>query len=891
MKSFCFLKLIFFTLIFFQKGTVAVTASDVDRFIQANCLDCHNGPAGEGHFDIAGLSRDQTKPDIFARWVMVYDRVAAGEMPPAESGKMDRAEIDAFLKSLKDSLTGADQARDTGVVRRLNRVEYQNTLRDLLQLPRLDVMTMIPEDAVSHGYSKVPDALELSHVQIRKYLEASANALDRCLTNAKVPPQPQSWRMSASKMSSSQQAISAIHAAPLLDGKLAPGLRYKINGNPIENLGNAYRSAVFSGESDGLALLDQSMGAHQKDGIQTDGFRVRDAGYYTVRFSTWGLRWNRGTIEPSRRDVIRKYRSFVEPIVEDAVERFRYTRTDKPQVQESEENTEFYGNAIATHVVRASVAGEVIGFFDAPSLRPTVHQFRIWLDPGQSVSFHPVSLPANGPTNWPSSEGIFDYEGPGVAIDWFEIEGPEVIAAVIAWPPQSHQALIGDRSIEQLRAEMSSSSDSVAVVRTLLQSFADRAFRRRVTLDEIEPYAKIVAAEQAAGTLPEVALLAGFRAILCAPDFLFLGLEGDTRIAARLSYFLWNGPPDQTLRDASTNGHLSDPKTMAAQIDRLLADPRSDRFVEHFLDQWLELRKIDFTTPDPELYPEFDPWLRDSMLAETRAWFRKLIDEDLSIEHVIASDSAILNQRLAELYQIPGVDGAEHREVRLPADSQRGGFLTQASILKVTADGTATSPVLRGVWIGEKILGIEARDPPQNVPTIDPDATGAKTVREQLALHQSDPSCAGCHRVIDPPGFALEAFDPIGGFRKIYRVNGRPQMKTIQGVKQIEPHVSVFTSDGRRKEIRVSGTVDASGHLPTAGSFADINEFRNLLRSDSQRLAENLVRQLAIYATGTGYRFSERPMIIQIASRTADRKHGIRSLIDALCVSDLFLQH
>jgi len=877
--------LIVFMLIGFLWVAGTVVASDVEPFIKANCLDCHTGPAGEGHFDMATLSRDLANPDAFARWVMVYDRVAAGEMPPPEhrSG-LNRNEIDSFLSRLASDLAHAEDKIDHGVVRRLNRVEYQNTLRDLLYLPRLDVMTMLPEDAEAHGYSKVPHALELSHVQVRKYLEAAKVALDQCLVAAKIPPKPQSWRMAASKLGSARQAISAIHAVPLLDGKPAPGLRHQINGNPIVNIGNAYRSAIFDGEAEGLILLDQRMGAHQQDGIQTDGFKVSDPGYYTVRFSTWGLRWNRGTIEPARREAIRHYRSFVEPIVEDPKERFKYTRADKPQVQESAENFEFYGNAIATHVVRASVAGEAIGFFDAPSLQPTQHEFRVWLDPGQRVSFHPVSLPANGPANWPSSDGVFDYEGPGVAIDWFEIEGPEIQA----WPPHSHRALIGDRSIEQLRAEMSSTVNEGVLVDTLLSDFASRAFRRTVPTAEIEPYARIVAQQQLLGTSPEAALLAGFRALLCSPDFLFLGLEGDTQIASRLSYFLWNGPPDQMLRDASAAGELADPQKMIAQIERLLGDHRSDRFIEHFLDQWLELRKIDVTTPDPELYPEFDPWLRDSMLAETRAWFRKLIDEDLSIDHVIDADSAILNQRLAELYRIAGVDGAELREVPLPSGSPRGGFLTQASILKVTADGTATSPVLRGVWIGEKILGIEPRDPPQNIPSVDPDATGAKTIREQLARHQADPACAGCHRVIDPPGFALEAFDPIGGFRDIYRVNGRPAIKMIDGVKQLEPHISVFTAEGRRKEIRVVGVVDASGQLPAGGTFSDINQFRQLLLSESQPIAENMVRQLAIYATGSGYRFSQRAMITEITDRAASDKHGIRSLIESLCVSDLF---
>lgn len=861
------------------------TASEIEPFIKKNCLECHNGSDGEGNFDITTLSSELTNADTYARWVMVHDRVASGEMPPPENGKLDRDEISSFVTSIASRLTRFEIEVDHGTVRRLNRVEYQNTLQDLLKLPRLDVMTMLPEDAVAYGYSKVPKALELSHVQVRKYLDAATIALEQCLVSAKTPPTVSVWREDVVNLGSARQAISANHAAPLLHGKLAPGLSHQVHGDPLKDAGNTYRSAVFGSEADGVALLDQKMGAHQQEGIQTDKFKVQDAGYYTVRFSTWGMRWNRGKIEPARRSTIRQYRSFVEPVVEDAKERFKFTRAEKPQVTESEENIDFYGDAIATHVLRASIGGNIIGFYDAPSLQPTVHEFRVWLAPGQSISFHPVSLPGVGPANWGSAEGVLDYEGPGIAMDWIEMQGPDVQS----WPPPSHQSLIGDRSIEQLRVEMNSRTGAT-LVRALLRDFADRAFRREVTPVDIEPYAKVVANEQAEGMPAEAALLAGFKAILCSPDFLFLGLEKKAQVASRLSYFLWNGPPDQALRDAAVAGELNHSAKMKAEIDRLLADGRSDRFIEHFLDQWLELRKINFTTPDPQLYPEFDPWLRDSMLVETRAWFRRLMDEDLSIDHLIDSDTAILNQRLAELYQIPGVNGAEFREVPLPPDSQRGGFLTQASILKVTADGTATSPVLRGIWIGEKILGIERRNPPQNVPSVDPDATGAKTIREQLAKHLADSSCAACHRVMDPPGFALEAFDPIGGLREFYRVNGRPSLKNIGGVKQKEPHVSVFTADGRRKEIRISGKVDSSGQLPSGGEFSNVNEFRKLLQKDSHRLAENLVRQLAIYATGSGYRFTQRPMITEITERVADRKHGVRSLIESLCTSDLFLQ-
>ena len=306
--------------------------------------------------------------------------------------------------------------------------------------------------------------------------------------------------------------------------------------------------------------------------------------------------------------------------------------------------------------------------------------------------------------------------------------------------------------------------------RSLLLDFATRAFRRPVAADEITPYAAVVQTQLARGANFEEAMRAGYKAILCSPDFLFIGLEsgvpqpnnvrlGDHALASRLAFFLWDSMPDATLLELAAKNQLSEPATLRAQVERMLADARSERFIEHFLDEWLELKKIDFTTPDPNLYPEFDPWLRDSMLAESRAYFRKLLTQNLGVSHVVAAETMLINQRLAELYGIRGVTGAELREVAIPAGSARGGFLTQASVLKVTANGTATSPVLRGVWVMERLLGIPRQPPPPNIPAVEPDATGAVTIRQMIEKHRADTACASCHAKMDPPGMALESFD------------------------------------------------------------------------------------------------------------------------------------
>ena len=219
----------------------------------------------------------------------------------------------------------------------------------------------------------------------------------------------------------------------------------------------------------------------------------------------------------------------------------------------------------------------------------------------------------------------------------------------------------------------------------------------------------------------------------------------------------------------------------------MLDDPKAERFVVDFLDQWLELRDINATSPDRKLYPEFGPTSRDSMLAESRAYFRELLKNDLGASHIVASNFAMLNQKMAQHYGIPGVSGVAFRKVALPPDSHRGGFLTQASVLKVTANGTVTSPVKRGVLVQRQIVGEPPAPPPANVPAVEPDIRGAVTIREQLSKHRSDKTCAACHAKIDPPGFALESFDVIGGWREALSLAG--------GRRQARPHENRCSPD------------------------------------------------------------------------------------------------
>jgi hypothetical protein len=371
-----------------------------------------------------------------------------------------------------------------------------------------------------------------------------------------------------------------------------------------------------------------------------------------------------------------------------------------------------------------------------------------------------------------------------------------------------------------------------------------------------------------------------YKAALCSTNFLFLketaGPLDDWALASRLAYFLWNSLPDRTLLDLAEKGKLKDGTTLRAQVERMLKDPKAERFIADFLDQWLDLRDIEFTTPDRKLYPEFGPFLRDSMVIESQAYFREMLTNDLGIRHVVASDFVMLNSRMARHYGIPGVSGSAFRKVPAPPDSHRGGFLTQASVLRVTANGTTTSPVKRGAWVMKQIVGEPPAPPPADVPAVEPDIQGTVTIREQLSKHRNDKTCAACHAKIDPPGFALESFDVIGGWRERYRSLGAGDVPDPAKTGQ------------KRVPYLWAQPVDASGETAEGVPFKDFEGFKQLLLKDERRLARNLAQQLAIYATGAPIGFSDRDEIEQILDRARPSAYGVRSLIHEVVQSPLF---
>jgi len=498
-----------------------------------------------------------------------------------------------------------------------------------------------------------------------------------------------------------------------------------------------------------------------------------------------------------------------------------------------------------------------LGYYEVTA-EPKMFEIEALLEAKSAIQFFALGLPSY----LKKKPGVVY---PGVGFGEVEITGP----LIEQWPPESHTRIFGTTDFK---------TGTLADAERILRGFVSRAFRRVVQDDEAARFVALTKSLLESGRSFEESLRAGLIAVLCSPNFIYLreAPQPDTtriteaEFAVRLSYFLCSAPPDDELLALVAKKQLGTPTVLRAQVGHLLNSPKSEAFVKNFTGQWLHLRQLNDTTPDEKLYKKFDELLQVSMLWESEGYFREMLKADVPVEDMLDAKWAMLNQRLAEHYGIAGITGLDLRKVTLPADSVRGGVLTQAAVLKVTANGTTTSPVLRGVWVLENILGQPTPPPPPNTAGIEPDIRGAETVREQLAKHRNVESCNVCHRQIDPPGFALESFDPIGEYRENYlRWN----------VTNVEHNWGGVVKGAK---------VDSSGQTASGESFADIREFKKLLLARRAEFARCITEKLLSYALGREMGFSDRAAITKIVEQAQAGGNGLRTLIHAIVQSETF---
>jgi hypothetical protein len=401
--------------------------------------------------------------------------------------------------------------------------------------------------------------------------------------------------------------------------------------------------------------------------------------------------------------------------------------------------------------------------------------------------------------------------------------------------------------------------------RRILTRFVTRAFRRPATEAELRRYFDLGAQVRSDGEDPRTAAEVVLAAVLCSPNFLFK-VEKDPEgndpeavctideyeLATRLSYFLWSSMPDDELFEQAQNDTLR--KNLNAQVARMLADPKSEALVENFAGQWFQLRNLDMISPDRNLFPAFNERLREAMREETSRYFTHVMRENRSVLELVDADYTFLNEPLARFYGIEGVKGIEFRKVAL-GDLPRGGVITQASVLTLTSNPTRTSPVKRGKWIMENILGTPPPEPPAGVPMLEDQQQLTGTLREQMEQHRADPNCAVCHRTMDQLGFAFENFDAVGGWR---------------------------THDGEYP-------VDPSGKLPDGRSFSGPAELKQVLKKTSHnQFAHCMAEKLLTYAIGRGVEPFDRPAVDTIAQRLKQDDYRFATLVQAVVASDPF---
>lgn len=804
------------------------------------CLSCHDGVSGSGGFSVADIPRDLADSVIRDRLALAYDRVVAGEMPPEEVDFAD-GQRQALLQTLGAAVREADLAdmsRNGRVpLRRLNRREFEHTLQDLLGMPDLDIADRMPEDGVRDGFNKSAEGLDMSRIQ----LEAMLDSIDAALVAAVAPAE--------------QGIVPRTFTA--ISTRLFGGVAY---GEPEAMYFAKHSLPVASPAADDpdveCALFRSAYWPYHG---YPAGFVAGPAGSpgavgrYRIRFRA------RAVLQQADRSLL--------PATAPVAMTFRARAPSGPDVSGD---------------VRA-----VGGLFDIAA-EEAQYEGIVLLREGQTLEYSLLGLAVPLARNENGGPPTYRFPPPppgghrGIAFRAVEITGP---LPPESWPPPSHRLLFGDLPIRaaaggQFGPVEVLSADPPADVWRLLTLFAERAFTHAPSAEEIEAAGAVVL-----DALEEVgfaaAMLRGFQTLLASPRILFVSDprgSDQAALAARLSYFLWDTRPDARLLELARGGDLNRPEVLRAETDRLIDDPRFARFITNFTDHWLDLGRLRRDEPDARLFPEyrFDDYLVESLGMESRESVARLIRDNQQVGGLVDSEVLLVNDRLAEHYGLEPVAGSALRAVPRPAGSPYGGLLTQGAVLKVTSNGTTTSPVKRGAWVMSRLIGQRPPPPPEKVPAVEPDIRGATSIRDLLARHTADPACGKCHRRFDPVGFALEAFDVVGGRRDRYR-----------GLGLGEP-VTGIDRAGHDFQYALGPSIDTAGTLADGTPFEDIRGLKRLLGGGQRQMARNLLCMWTAYATGGALRFSDRPHVEAILDANQPDGFRVRGLLHAFVTSPMF---
>ena len=791
------------------------------KFLQTYCGKCHGNEEQEGDRRFDTLPSKIGSLVELESYQEIVDQLNLFEMPPEDEPQPSADERAGMIDHLTQKITAA-HARfdDTGghsVLRRLNSWEYRQTIGDLLGL-NVDVWNPaedFPAEVKVDGFDNNGAGLVTSGMLLEHYFVAAEEAVRR-VTQFGDRPESKTYTQQSPFYFGGKDSTDLPKLFQLDRFRFTPDTPY------TDLYGRHYRG----GHIGFLPLVRQGGVAHS--GIYT--IRVRAAAVSRVHDYGKALGDFRNgdplVMEVAAVDRRGSVQSTGNVSKMTSLARIELTNEEPQRFQWNvymeagyEPEVRFRNGPLAAKRLVRLLTTEAAG---KPEFKPFIDM------KGGIEKAHGV---------------LKAYKGPRLRIWEVQLEGPHINS----WPTAGHFALYGNLQMEDLNSKTISGR---------IVAFAERAFRRTPLEGELAPIQSLVAAKLESGVEPLHALQLGFQAILCSPGFLYLnqgeGSLDEHALASRLSYFLWSSLPDKTLLDLAKNGQLKG--ELDSQIERLIADPKSDRFVSHFVRRWLDLDNIGTMPPSAEFVEYYRDNLGTAMRSETEMFFRHVLDKNLSLREFLEADYSFLNRELAEHYGISDVKGNDLRLVSLPSGS-RGGLLGQGAFLTASANGVDTSPVVRGVYVLEKLLGYTPPPPPPDVPGIEPDIRGAVTLREQLEKHRDITTCAACHRKIDPLGFALENFDAIGGWREEYE-DKMP--------------------------------VNAAGKLPSGEVFSTVPEFRKLMVDRTEQFNRCLTEKLLTYALGRELEIGDRPATDQILAELNAKNGGLRDLIRLVVLSEPF---
>jgi hypothetical protein len=732
----------------------------IKPFLAKYCNSCHNKEK-----EAAGLSLEAYVSEAHARkdrktWESVQHAMAAGEMPPKKKPQPTAAEKEFVIGWIENALTKVDCSvpKDPGRVtlRRLNRAEYNNTIRDLCGVD-FQPADDFPSDDVGYGFDNIGDVLSVQPILLEKYLAAA----DKILDTAIVPPKR------------------------------------------VEQFKSSLPANFFRGEPRQARVRNGGERVHFE--LTTPGavayqpkYSVPADGEYLFQVRCWGT--PAGGEDPK----------------------------------------------LAFQVDDKTVHTTAVHF---PAAKPGTVEFRIKLTKGD----HKLGAAlANAFADPNQNDPAKKFRRLGV--EKFFLDGP--LGGGVVPSPESTKKI--------LPVTPTSPQTKYPAAQKVITEFARKAYRRPVKPQEVQRLLKLFQLADKAGEPFEQAIKLPLKAVLVSPNFLFLVEDdppagatvrtlNDHELAARLSYFLWSSMPDAELSSVADRGELRKPGVLKAQVERMIKDPKSVSLTENFAGQWLQLRSVRTMIPDPNTYPTWSEALRSAMVQESEMFFDHVIRTDRPILDFLDADYTFVNDKLARHYGIPNVNGPEFRRVKV-TDNRRGGIVTQASVLSVTSNPNRTSPVKRGKWVLENVLGTPPPPPAPDVPEFPETGKLTGTLRQRFEQHRANPSCASCHAKLDPIGFALENFDGVGAWRD--KDNG--------------------------------AKIDPAGVLPDGSKFAGPADLRKVLVGKADQFRKCFAEKLMTYALGRGVEYYDKCQLDDIVRKSKAGGDKFSVLALAVAESDAF---